>query len=63
MYDREKSKGRELLDYLKNASKPISHELDVPASDAEGPKFKEEEKVPHTSHKGIIGIFRRGKIF
>jgi hypothetical protein len=63
IYNREKSKGQELLDYLENARKPVSHELDIPASDTEGPKFTDEEKVPHTSLKGIRGMFRRGKIF
>ena len=61
--DREKSKGQELLKYLESVRKPISHELDIPASDVQGPKFKEEEKVPHTSEKGIRSMFRRGKIF
>jgi len=61
--NREKSKGQELLEYLESVRKPISHELDIPASDTRGPKFREEEKVPHTTEKGIRGMFRRGKIF
>ncbi len=61
--DKEKSKGQELLEYLENARKPISHELDIPASDAEGPKLIDTDIVPHTSEKGIKGTFRRGKIF
>lgn len=61
--DREKSKGQELLEYLESVRKPISHELDIPASDVKGPKFTEEEKVPHTSEKGIRSMLRHGKIF
>lgn len=63
IYDREKSKGQELLDYLESIRKPISHELDIPASDIRGPKFTEEEKVPHISEKVIRSMTRRGKIF